>query len=230
MKMKLLLSALLLAAGCHTVPTPEKPLVLKGTWCSLGTSITWYNNNVAKGRFTRGYQDRVMDCVKFDKFVNAGINGGVVRQQPGHVPFADYYTIEHGVNDWGHSTPVGKLSDYVENATNGTFSANYRVLVDKIRAVNPKAKIILATPRKSYGFGSYLPAHSYDAKNGIYLQQYANAVRAIAAYEKFPVADFFDKCGEEDELASLSIDKALHPNDPGYQRMADEVVKAFADL
>ena len=36
---------------------------VNGRWCSLGTSITWYNDNVsfAGGAFTRGYQDRVMD-------------------------------------------------------------------------------------------------------------------------------------------------------------------------
>ena len=32
---------------------------------------------------------------------------------------------------------------------------------------------------------------------------------------------------EEPELADLSIDVALHPNDPGYQRMADEIINAF---
>jgi len=28
-------------------------------------------------------------------------------------------------------------------------------------------------------------------------------------------------------LGDLSIDVALHPNDTGYQRMADEIFKAF---
>ena len=38
---------------------------------------------------------------------------------------------------------------------------------------------------------------------------------------------FCANCGEEEELADLSIDVALHPNDAGYQRMADELLKAF---
>ena len=42
---------------------------VNGRWCSLGTSITWYNDNVsfAGGAFTRGYQDRVMDRLHFQK-------------------------------------------------------------------------------------------------------------------------------------------------------------------
>ena len=206
---------------------------MNGAWCSLGTSISWYNDNVAAsgGRFTRGYQSRVMDVLTFDKLVNPAINGGtIVRQAEAPVPKAAYYTVEHGINDWGHSTPVGTIDEYRRQAKANTFYASYRKLVDKIRAANPAAKIILCTPRKGYGFGTYLPSASSEAKNGIYLHEYADAVRAIAAEEGFPVADFFANCGENDELKGLSIDVALHPNDPGYQRMADELLRVFATV
>ena len=203
---------------------------LDGKWCSLGTSITWYNDHVARGRFTRGYQDRVRDVLEFDAFVNRGINGGVIGQQPGSIEKADWYTIEHGINDWGHSTKVGTLDDYAKGTKNGTFAANYRILIDRIRTLNPAAKIILCTPRRGFGFGKYLPASSNDAKNGIRLEEYVVIVRQIAAYEHFEVADFFANCGEDRELKDLSIDVALHPNDDGYQRMADELLRAFARM
>ena len=198
-------------------------------WCSVGTSITWYNNNVSasNGRFTRGYQDRVMDRISFDSFKNVGDNGGCIAGSINKVVEADYYTIEHGINDWGHSTPVGTIEDYTGNTDNGTFAASYRKLIDTIRAKNAKAKIILCTPRKGYGFDGYLPAHWYDAKNGIYLAEYAELVRKIAEYESLPVADFFYECGGQAALPELSIDKALHPNDDGYQLMANVLIKAF---
>ena len=221
------------AADCDSAQCcTKRPREVNATWCSLGTSITWYNNNVrfARGRFTRGYQDRVLDVIHFTNFVNRGVNGGVVATQHGKVSKADYYTIEHGINDWGHCVKVGTLADYENNASNKTFYANYRILIDQIRARNPKAKIILCTPRKSYGFGTYLPPKESLPKGGIYLREYAEAVRAIAKKEGFVVADFYANCGEEPELADLSIDKALHPNDPGYQRMADELIAAFEKL
>ena len=219
-------------SGCSLFSRdPFAPRKMTGVWCSLGTSISWYNDHVAQGRFTRGYQSRVQDVLTFDGFVNPAINGGtIVGQAAAAVPKAEYYTIEHGINDWGHSTPIGTIDEYRSQAQVKTFYASYRKLIDKIRTANPAAKIILCTPRKAYGFGSYLPASSSDAKNGIYLREYADAVRAIAAEEGFPVADFYANCGENDELKALSIDVALHPNDPGFQRMADELLRVFATV
>lgn len=203
-----------------------------GRWCSMGTSITWYNDNVAAagGRFTRGYQDRVRELIAFDGFVNCGCNGGTVADQLRSVVPADYYTIEHGINDWGRGVPVGMFSEYETGSTNNTFFAGYRRLVDRIREANPKTKIVLCTPRKGYGFGTYLPPCADQAKNGIFLEEYARAVREIAAREGFALADFFAKAGEQDELISLSIDVALHPNDAGYERMAAVLVEAFDGL
>ena len=224
----------LFLSGCALFSRdPFAPRKMGGTWCSLGTSISWYNNNVAAsgGRFSRGYQDRVRDVLVFDGFVNPAINGGVIASQAAAaVPKADWYTVEHGVNDWGHTVKVGTIEDYRGNAKNGTFYESYRILVDKIRAANPAAKVILCTPRKAYGFGTYLPKSSSEPKGGIYLGEYADAVRAIAAEEGFPVADFYANCGENDELKGLSIDVALHPNDPGFQRMADELLRVFATM
>ena len=228
----MMMAAGAVCAGCSMFGRdPSEPRKMTGTWCSMGTSITWYNDHVAKGRFTRGYQSRVMDVLKFDAFVNQAINGGtVVVQSACDVPKADYYTIEHGINDWGFSTPVGTIEDYRRQSTNKTFYARYRKLVDRIRKVNPKATLILCTPRKGYGFGTYLPKSSAEPKNGIYLREYAEAVRAIAAEEGFPVADFYATCGEDAELRGLSIDVALHPNDKGYQLMASELLRAFAQV
>lgn len=200
--------------------------IVNGHWLSLGTSITWYNDNVSSA-FTKGYQTRVMEQLVFKKFTNKGVNGGVLASALSQVIAADYYTIEHGVNDWGHSTPVGTIDDYKNNTDNGTFAAEYRKLIDAIYKANPKAMIVLCTPRKSYGFGTYLPAHWYDALNGIYLQDYADLIKQIAAYESLPVADWFNECGGQHNLVQLSIDVALHPNDNGYQLMANVLVQAF---
>jgi len=220
----------LILTGCTTAD-PSAARTMNGTWCSLGTSISWYNDHVDTNRFTRGYQSRVMDVLAFDGFVNPAINGGtVVGQAAAAVPKADYYTIEHGINDWGHSTPVGTIDDYKSRPEGKSFCSAYRRLIDKIRAANPSAKIVLCTPRRGFGFGKYLPATSDEPKNGIYLREYAEAVRAIAAQEGFPVADFFERCGTDYELPALSIDRALHPNDVGYQRMANELIRAFGQV
>ena len=57
---------------------------VNGSWCSIGTSITWYNNNIndknREAGLTRGYQDRVMDRLVFKEFTNVGHNGGVIAE------------------------------------------------------------------------------------------------------------------------------------------------------
>lgn len=218
------------AAKKPVVEVDAGPKYVPVKWCSLGTSITWYNSH-AGATFQKGYQTRTMERYKFADFVNKGISGGCVSSAIGQVEPADFYTVEHGVNDWGNRVNPGTIDDYVNDTGNGTFAASYRKVINAIRAANPQAKIVICTPRKGYGFGTYLPDHcDKQQPNGYYLKDYVDVVRAIAKKEKFPLADFYTTCGEQEELAGLSIDIALHPNDAGYQRMADELVKAIAKV
>lgn len=208
------------------------PRYLPLRWLSLGTSITWYNSH-AGGKFEKGYQSWLMEQIKFDGFANRGVSGACLDSTLWCIQDADLYTVEHGINDWGNRVPPGTMADYENNTGNGTFAATYRKVIDKLRATNPKAKIILCTPRKGYGFGGYLPDRcdarqtERDGKPGYFLKDYADLVLAIAEKEKLPVADFYATCGEQDELADLSIDKALHPNDAGYKRMANILAKTM---
>lgn len=208
---------------------PE-PRAVNGRWCSLGTSISWLNENTASYPLTKGYQTRVMEKIAFKNFSNKAVNGGTLSSAISAVVLADYYTIEHGINDWGHSTPVGTIDDYINNTKNGTFAAIYRQVIDRIFSRNKKARVILCTPRKAYGFNGYLPDHWYDPLNGIYLEEYANVIRQIAAYESFPVADFFAECGGQRQLDNWSYDTALHPNDDGMQIMANVLIQAFEKI
>lgn len=217
-------------SASQAAPSSAEPRKVKGRWCSLGTSISWLNENTASYPLTKGYQTRVMEKLAFTNFSNKAVNGGVLSSAVSAVVYADYYTIEHGINDWGHSTPVGTIQDYINNTKNGTFAANYRQVIDRIFQRNSKARVILCTPRKAYGFNGYLPDHWYDPLNGIYLQEYANIVRQIAAYESFPVADFFAECGGQRQLANFSYDTALHPNDAGMQIMANVLIQAFEKI
>ena len=214
-------------------------------WCALGTSITWYNENVANalGGFTKGYQTRVMEKLAFSQYTNKGVNGGHLATALPQVVKADYYTIEHGVNDWHKKIPVGTIEDYINNADNGTFAAEYRKLIDKIYQTNPKAKIVICTPRKGAGFkygtgGAYTcPVNCDDDIEGVYLKDYADMARQIAEYESIPVADFFNTGINQRNIYSMSLNNArasqnffedgVHPNDESYQMMANVLIDAL---
>lgn len=66
---------------------PQAERKMNGTWCALGTSITWYDVNVDKsgGRLTYGYPTYVMRKLTFDGYVNRAVNGGCVVDQLGKV-------------------------------------------------------------------------------------------------------------------------------------------------
>lgn len=235
---------MILAIVLAAVPAFAQVRDVKGHWCALGTSITWYNENVnaSNGGFTKGYQTRVMEKLAFTKYTNNAVNGGALKTvlQQNKVIAADYYTIEHGINDWGQSIPVGTMDDYINNTGNGTFVAEYRKLIDAIYKANPKAKIVICTPRRGFGFSGYLPDHCYDPKNGIYLSEYAEMARKIAEYESIPVADFYKYCGGQRTLLDESLNDArassgytndaVHPNDIGYQRMANVLIDALENV
>ena len=238
MKKLLIIAAVALSA----FPIFSQVREVKGHWCALGTSITWYNENVSasNGGFTKGYQSRVMEKLGFTQYSNKAVNGGALKTALANVIPADYYTIEHGINDWGQSIPVGTIDDYINNTNNGTFAAEYRKLIDAIYKANPKAKIVICTPRRGFGFSGYLPDHCYDPKNGIYLSEYAEMARQIADYESIPVADFYKYCGGQRTLLNESLNNArqsngytndaVHPNDLGYQRMANVLIDALENV
>ena len=101
------------------------------------------------------------------------------------------------------------------------------MVIDRNFAVNPKAKVVLCTPRKAYNFSGYLPNDCMGDINGVYLADYVNIIRQIAEYEGFPLADFYAECGGQRDLARMSMDTALHPNDEGYQMMANVLIPAL---
>ena len=97
-------------------------MTINAHWCALGTSITYLNDYDKQGRFEKGYMDRTMDQLHFAKMTNQGVSGGCIRSAYDKVIKADYYTIEHGINDWGQFTPVGTFDDYKNRTNNGSFA------------------------------------------------------------------------------------------------------------
>ena len=67
----------------------DEPRQIKGRWCSLGTSISWLNENTASYPLTKGYQTRVMEKLAFSNFSNKAVNGGVLSSAISSVVLAD---------------------------------------------------------------------------------------------------------------------------------------------
>ena len=231
--------------ACEMSIFKQKTATLK--WCSLGTSISWYNDhpNPEVG-LTHGYQDRTIEKLGLSKanFVNSGVSGARVGD-PGTEPPAgspcDIYTLEWGINDWMHGTRVGNIEVFRRRLADpnytaedilpnpwATFACRYATVINQIKAINPNAIIILMTPRKSYGFQGHLPNNWWTiggadsaAEEPSYLYDYVKLIRAIAEETGYPLVDQFRYAANQENLHTLSIDVALHPNDAGFEVMAN---------
>lgn len=179
------------------------------TWVAIGDSITYLDDHPDEtgNRISKGYLDLVTEKFPSIQVTNKGFNGWTAVKIATDfdklgIPKADVYSIFLGTNDWWGGKPLGTVADYQTNTGTETVHGAFRVIVDNLRSLNPEAKIILITPMQRVDF-VYINSYknnaygSYREKNGQSLEQFANAIVALAKQEGFPVVDLYHKKGME---------------------------------
>ena len=176
-------------------------------WTAIGDSITYLNEHPEEtgNRITKGYMTRVVEELPHITYRNQGHNGwtsgGIAKEiEKLGLDKADIFSIFLGTNDWWQGRPLGTLSDYKNNTGNNTVNGSFRIIIEKLRSLNKDAKIILITPMQRTDFvyinnmknAAY---GSYKEKNGQTLEQFAEAISAIAKYEGFKLIDLYHKSG-----------------------------------
>jgi lysophospholipase L1-like esterase len=172
-------------------------------WTAIGDSITYLNEHPEDtgNRISKGYMTMVKNELPYIKYINQGHNGwtaaGIAEKIDAlGLQKSDLYSVFLGTNDWWSGRPLGTINDYHQNNGYGTFYGSYRIIVDKIRSLNPHAKIILVTPMQRVDFVHFKNMKnnawgSYKQKNNQSLSQFADAVNAIGKHEKLKVIDLF---------------------------------------
>lgn len=177
------------------------------TWVAIGDSITYLNDHPDEtgNRITKGYMTRVTEKLPAIHFINKGYNGWTAVKiatdiEKLGIQKADIYSIFLGTNDWWGSKPLGSFADYENNAGTSTVYGAFRVIINKLRALNSKAEIVLITPMQRVDFVYFNDFKnnaygSYKAKDGQSLEDFANAIIAIAHYEQISFVDLYHKKG-----------------------------------
>ena len=173
------------------------------SWVAIGDSITYLNDHLDEtgNRVTKGYMSRVKGALPEINFINQGHNGwtstGIANEiEKLGLLKADVYSVFLGTNDWWSGIPKGNLSDYQMNTGNKTLYGSFRIIINKLKVLNPEAKIILITPMQRTDF-VYLTDKknnawgSYKDKNGQSLESFANAIIEIGKKESITVVDLF---------------------------------------
>jgi len=213
---------LLISAFSFRAPQPM-------TWVAIGDSITYPNDHPEQtgNRITKGYMTRVVEKLPYIKFVNQGHNGWTatrIAQQIDSLGLtkADIYSVFLGTNDWWHSKPLGRFTDYQQNTGTSTVYGSFRIILDKLRRLNPQAHLLLITPMprtdfvqinnpKNNAYGSYKP------KAGQTLEAFAVAIDSIGHAEQLPVVDLY-------HLRSLRVAKLVK-----YKRLKDPATGQYVD-
>ena len=175
------------------------------TWIAIGDSITYLNEhkNETGNRITKGYMTRVVEKLPYVSYKNQGHNGwtsgGIADKiETLGLEKADVYTVFLGTNDWWQGRELGSLSDYQNNSGNSTVYGSFRIIINKLRSLNPNARIILITPmqRADFVYITNMKNNawgSYKDKKGQMLAEFANAITAIGGFEKFDVVDLYNE-------------------------------------
>jgi len=187
-------------------------------WIAFGDSITYLNDhqNETGNRVTKGYMTLVTENMPAIHFVNQGHNGwtaGMIAQKFDTLGIgkADIYSVFLGTNDWWAGRPLGTLKDYRQNAGNGTIYGSYRIIINKIKALNPTAHIVLISPMQRTDF-VYINDYknnafgSYKSKANQTLEQVVNAIDSIGTIENIATIDLFhDKKLSFDKLVKFKL-------------------------
>jgi lysophospholipase L1-like esterase len=214
--MKKLFFLLIIAYSCTSFTKKEI------TWTAIGDSITYLNDHPDETghRIAKGYMTRVVEALPHIHFINHGHNGWTSGRIAANIEKlglarSDVYSVFLGTNDWWHADTLGHLSDYKNDTGSKTLYGSFRVIIDKIRTLNSKAKIILITPMQRSDF-VYInnPKNnaygSYREKNGFSLEQFVTAIDSIGHYEHITVVDLYHK----KELAVDHLVKFKRLKDP----------------
>ena len=173
------------------------------TWVAIGDSITYLNDhpNETGNRISKGYMTMLTEKLPNVHYLNQGHNGWTAIKIATDIEKlglqkADVYSIFLGTNDWWGGKPLGTLDDYKNNTGLNTVNGSFRVITDKLKSLNPQAKIIFITPMQRVDF-VYINNFknnaygSYKDKNGQFLESFANAIVEISRMEHFPVVDLY---------------------------------------
>jgi lysophospholipase L1-like esterase len=224
--MKKLICLLALSITLTLTSFTHRPL----TWVAIGDSITYLNDhlNETGNRLTKGYLTQVTEQLPYIHFVNQGHNGwttGNIARSIEKIGLtaADVYSVFLGTNDWWHGNHLGAWKDYLDNTGDSTIYGAYRIIMNRLHALNKDAAIILITPMPRGDFVYISNAKnnaygSYKDKDGQSLEQVADAIRSIGRFEHLKVIDLYHE-------KALSVPHLVH-----FKRLKDPQTGAYKNF
>ena len=157
--------------------------------------------------------------------INAGVGGNTTADAMARFQVdvlnrdPDTVVMQFGINDCrildGNTTPRVSLANYKSNMT---------TMTQQLKAAGKK--VVLMTPNPLYWSERIHDLWNYSAEEVAAsdpVNEYAEAVRQIAAAEEVPLVDIYNLFKQQADYQSLLIDD-IHPNDAGHRLVANALL------
>lgn len=178
-------------------------------WVALGDSFTNINDNATvlqRGYISKGYITRVCEKIPQLRYTNLGSGGEQIGYALNiNIPSADLYTIMFGTNDFSNNNLViGTKEQYMaRQAIPNNFLANYGAVVQRLREINSKAKIIIMFPSSTSNFMSRDSANNIldvdgntgTHQNGFTFADMRTALKECVVADNIELVDFLRDSG-----------------------------------
>ncbi len=142
---------------------------------------------------------------------------------------ADYVIVFGGTNDFGHGdAPLGTMYDRTTKTFYGALHLLYISLIEKY----PTAKIGVITPLHRCNEDN-MRGDGDKLQDVATLKTYVEIIREVAEYYSLPVLDLFKGSGLQPKIPVIQemyMPDGLHPNDNGYEILADKITKFIETL
>lgn len=144
-------------------------------------------------------------------------------------PDADVVVVFGGTNDFGHGdSAFGNIYCQQEDSFCG---AVHRLIQDLINRY-PEAQLVFMSPLHRLGEND-LGLNEIGVRRDHRLEDYVDAIKAIAGYYGVPVLDLFRTSGMQPTIPIVReryMPDGLHPNDAGHQRITNKLIGFLSSL
>ena len=142
---------------------------------------------------------------------------------------ADIVVVFGGTNDYGHgAAPFGNFDDRSVFTFYGALHTLYVSLIEKF----PRSTIVILTPLHRRNERDPIVEGCHPTKKHI-LAQHVDAIREVAEYYSLPVLDLFKTSGLQPAIPlirEMYMPDGLHPNDAGYEILANKIINFLESL
>ena len=142
---------------------------------------------------------------------------------------ADVVVVFGGTNDYGHGdAPLGAPEDRTVN----TFWGGCHVMLERLTARFPQAKIVILTPLHRTNENNPCGDSSKPVPSGT-LEEYVDILRTVAKRFDVCVLDLFETSAVDTRVPGVVekyIPDGLHPNDAGHRVLTEEIAEFLLKL